>query len=481
MAGGVCLLDANGDGRTDLFFPGATMAGGSGSHLYVQTGKLTFADQSLDRGLADTGIASGCVAADLDGDGDDDVLVTGFDGARLFLNQGGKFTNASTRLGTPFRDKVVTTAAVAFDADRDGDLDLAIASYGVFKGEAMDCNGPCASDILQYDYGSTVLLLQRPDGTFEDASDRLGRLKEPGLVATATDLDGDGIVDLFVGNDVASFPDRYYKGDGKGSFTEIGAALGVAFNSRLSGVFSMSATDGDVDGDGQLDLTQSSWDEEASSIYRCSGGKCSDISEQLELFRTPRNFRWGQLLSDLDDDGLPELFESMGHYQIASDSPGGGARFPTEDACLLWYRTDAKAPLKRQLEGLEGKTAGRGVVAADLDGDGDLDILVGSAVGPALLFENIREGKGHALNVRLRGKGKNPRAIGAQIVAIAGARRFPAIVHAGGSFVSSDGGTVHFGLGAAAHVDALEITWPSGNKSRVGSTPADVLLVVDEP
>lgn len=466
MAGGVCALDANTDGKADLFFPG------SPARLYLQIGPLRFEE----RPFADPMIGSGCVAADIDGDGDDDLVLTGYGGAKLLLNEGGSFTDASARLGTPFRDKVVTTAAVAFDADRDGDLDLAITSYGVFKGEATGCNGPCASDILQYDYGSTVLLLQRPDGTFEDASARLGKHEEPGLVATATDLNGDGIIDLFVGNDIASFPDRYYRGDGKGGFTEIARELGVAFNSSAGGVYSMSATDGDVDGDGFLDLTQSSWDEEASSVYRCTASGCSDIREELELFRTPRNFRWGQALEDLDDDGLPELFEAAGHYQIESDQPGGITRFPTEDAPLLWHRRDNRSPFVRQTDGVVGKTGGRGVIALDLDGDGDLDLVVASAVGPALILENIRQNKGHWLNVRLRGKAKNTRAIGARIVA----GRTPAIVHAGGSFLSSDNGGVHFGLGPATKVN-LEITWPTGAVTKLNDVAADQALEVQEP
>jgi len=477
MGGGVCALDVNGDGLLDLFFPGITADGGGGSKLYVATAPLAFADRAKELGVADTGSSSGCVAVDLDGDGDSDLITTGLGGARFHRNDGGKFAQQTL---FAFAGDLVTTAAVAFDADGDGDLDLAITAYGRFDPtDTSACMGPCASDIRHYDYGSTTLLFQQPDGTFVDESARLGRETEPGLVALATDLDEDGKLDLFVGNDIASFPDRYYKGDGKGSFTEVAKAMGVAFNAQLSGVYSMAAVDGDIDGDGHLDLTQSSWDEEPSAIFRCANGTCADLGERYEMFRTPRNFRWGQAIADFDDDGITELFESMGHYQISSDAEG--SRFPVNDVSLLWSHRDASAPFVRAkaIDGLSVKVAGRGVIAVDLDDDGDLDVVVGSAIGRPLILENIREGRGHALNLRLNGKGKNRQGIGARITVRAGGRTFPAIVHAGSSFHSSDDARVHVGLGSSTTAD-VEVRWPSGAITKRDGVAADKPLVIDE-
>lgn len=476
MGGGVCALDVNGDGLLDLFFPGISANGGGGSRLYVSTGRLQWTDRAGELGVANTGSSSGCVAVDLDGDGDSDLVTTGLGGARLFRNEGGKF--AEQPLGT-FAPDLVTTAVVAFDADGDGDLDLAIAAYGRFRADGKTCMGPCESDIRQYQYGSSTLLFQQPDGTFVDETARLGTLAEPGLVAMATDLDEDGNTDLFVGNDIASFPDRYYRGDGKGSFTEVSKTFGVAFNAQLSGIYTMSATEGDVDGDGHLDLAESSWDEEPSAIFRCLPTGCTEMGETYEMFRTPRNFRWGQAIVDFDDDGVTELFEAMGHYQISTDAKG--SRFPVSDVSLLWSHRDGKAPFVRApaLDGLAAKAAGRGVIAVDLDNDGDLDVVVGAAIGRPLILENIRAGRGHALNVRLRGKGKNREAIGARVTVRAGGKTFPAMVHAGGSFHSSDAARVHVGLGTAT-VAEVEIRWPSGGVTKREGVPADQLLTIDE-
>jgi hypothetical protein len=491
MSGGVCVFDADGDARLDLFFPGSSASGGGGSHLYLARGAktpMTFADEAKARGLADTGDGGACLAFDVEGDGDLDVLTSGLGGARLFLNDGkGTFTGASDRLGKPFAADAVTTSAIAFDADSDGDLDLAIGTYGRFvdPGTGKKCNGPCVSDILQYAYGSTVLLLQNDDGTFQDVSDRLGKLAEPSLVLLATDLDEDGKLDLFVGNDIARFSDRYFRGDGTGKFTEVGESLGVAYNARKSGIFSMSAADEDVDGDGHLDLAESSWADEPSTVYRCAGssapGSCADIAESLELFRTPANFRWGQVLVDLDDDGIVELFEAMGHYQIETDTDG--ILYPTSDVSLLWHRTSTATPFVRETKdaGIATKTAGRGAIAADLDGDGDLDVVVGTALGSPLLLENVRAHRGHALAVKLAGKGKNRFAIGARVVFHASGKSHPFLVHAGSGFMSSGDTTLHLGLGTATKVDAIDVTWPSGKTSHLADVPADVPLVIDEP
>ena len=488
MSGGVCVLDADADGSLDVFFPGSSVRG-TGSHLYMSRGgKLAFAEDSAARGVADTGDSSGCVAFDVDGDGDSDLLTTGFGGPHLFTNDAGHFTDASARLGGAFGAEDVATSAVAFDADGDGDLDLAIGVYGRFKGAPASgsCNGPCVSDILQYDYGPTRLLLQNADGTFADASSRLGAgFKEPNLVMLATDLDDDGNIDLFVGNDITTFQDRYYRGDGRGAFVEIAQAIGVARDARGDGIFSMSASDGDIDGDGKLDLVESTWDDGIDPAFRCQG-KCVDVgADTLGLSKTPHNFRWGQALVDFDDDGISELFEASGHYQVASDRPDAGFVFPTKDFSLVWHRRSFDAPFALDLvsRDLVTRTAGRGVAAVDFDGDGALDVVVGTAFGRPLLFQNVRANRGHSLDIRLAGKGKNTRGIGARVTARASGRVWTAVVHAGSSFMSSDDARVHFGLGSVAKLDSVDVRWPSGAMSHLNDVTigAGAPLRIAEP
>ena len=489
--GGVCMLDADVDGALDLFFPSFDDVGAPTSRLYLARGSLRYVEETSSRGLANTGEALGCVAFDVDGDGDRDLLTVGRGPSHLFRNDAGHFVDVSERLGVQPDAQVMSTSPVAFDADRDGDLDLAIGVYGRYRPAPTGCRIPCQIDPDAWVEGTPRLLLQRDDGTFEDVSDRLGNLSQPGLSLLATDLEQDGIVDLFVGNDLNPNVDHYFHNDGAGHFTDVGPRLGVFVSFRRTGICSMSANDGDVDGDGHLDLLESTWSTEPSSIFRCigvgEGARCADIAEDLELFRKPVNVRWGQVLVDFDDDGLPELLEAMAHlYQKTDFSPdaqgipeGYGAM---QDVPLLWHRASATQPLamQPQIGGLASKTGARGVVVSDLDGDGDLDVVIGTVMGRPLLLRNVRGPRGHAITLSLVAAGKNTFGVGARVTVHASGRAWSAMTHAGNSYHSSDDGRIHVGIGDALSADSIDVAWPSGKTTHLEHVPADGVLVVRE-
>lgn len=485
FGGGVCVLDADGDGRLDLFFPGFSGPRASGPHLYLSRGRLRYVDETEARGLSDVGHALGCLAFDVDGDGDLDLLTTTVGGPRLFRNDSGRFVDVSDRLGKPMADDVFATSAIAFDADDDGDLDLMVGAFGryVTPPAGTECYGPCEASILRYDYGGTVLLLQRDDGTFEDATARIGRVKEPTLVLLATDLDADGKLDVFVGNDLSAVRDRYLRRRADGRFEDIAGPLGVAVATKSgSGISTMSAFDADVDGDGRLDLVESSNDVEPNPLFRCAGDTCTDIAEELELFRTPLNFRWGQALVDFDHDGVVELFEAVGHWEIENYGGGIDRAWDTLARPLLWRRTSHTAPfaIAPAKYGLDIPTGGRGVIAADLDDDGDLDVVVAPALGRPLVLENVRLGKGRAFHLALRGSGKNRYAVGAHVRVHAGARTIPFLAHAGVGYMSSGDPRIHVGVGDATTV-TVDVDWPSGKKTVGASLPASGTQTLTEP
>lgn len=486
FAGGVCLLDVNADGRLDLFFPGEQGDRKAGPHLYVASDVLRWEDETVARGLSDVGKGGGCLAFDLEGDGDLDLLVTGQDTLRLFRNDAGRFVDVSTRLGSPLPVGTFATSAVAFDADGDGDLDLAVGSFGRYLPPPADvvCAEACDAQITRYQPTGTMLLLQRDDGSFVDQPGRVFHADDPTLVLLATDLDDDGRIDLFVGNDLAARRDRYLRRTDAG-WEDIAEALGVAYVARSkSGISSMSAFDADFDGDGQLDLAQSSNDVEPDALFRCSKGasgvSCADIGESLELFRTPDTFRWGQALIDLDHDGVLELVEGAGHWNLGTG--GLSPTHPTLDRPLLWRRDRLGAPLalvEGEL-GFDEKTAARGLIAADLDDDGDLDVIVATALGRPLLLQNVREKRGGAMQLRLVARGKNPFAVGAKVRVHVGSRVVPFIVHAGIGYASSGDPRLHVGVGAESIV-RVDVDWPSGARTVGLELPAHGTQLVHEP
>jgi hypothetical protein len=487
MSGGVCVLDYDRDGFLDVALAAPLTAGGLRLHRGAPGMKLV--DVTDASGLS--GIdAGGCLSFDLEGDGDADLVALGFGAVRLLRNDGGTFSDATRLLPAAFDASSHFMSAVAFDADGDGMLDLAIADYGAYREPPpeLDCVVTCPLNNGFYQGGAALLLLQRASGSFEDVTDRLGRVGEPALVLLATDLDEDRRLDLFVGNDSPRTNDRYWANGGAGAFTDVAVTLGVAFNGRKNGVSSMSAFDADVDGDGHLDLLESSWEDDRDTLFHCAGGKCVDVAEDVELFRTPKNLRWGQAMVDFDDDGVLEILESVGHVYRDSDllkPPDAGAAVfgPVSAPPLLWHRarTDAPFAIAAATAGLSVPTAGRGLVVVDLDGDGALDAIVGTALGRPLVLRGVHGPRGHWLGVELAGKGKNSRGIGARIVVRAAGKSWTSIEHAGHGYRSSVDAPLHFGLGDTARVDAIEVTWPSGARSIVTEVLGDRVLTITEP
>jgi hypothetical protein len=326
-------------------------------------------------------------------------------------------------------------------------------------------------------YGGTRLLFQSDDHSFVDATDLLGRREEPALVLLATDLDDDGAIDLFVGNDFAMFVDRYFVRREDGSFEDRAPLLGVAFSRARSGISSMSTFDADLDGDGHLDLIESSDDSEGNPLFRCVPGQvpvCADVAESLDLDLGPRTFRWGQAMVDFDHDGVLEVFEAVGHYDGRADEA------PAAAPPILWHRSDLQSKLTLIDSGATRAVGGRGTSVVDLDGDGDLDVVVGVALGAPMVLENVRSKRGNALTLALSSKTRNRAAIGARVRVHAGGRTFPFVVHAGSSFLSSSEPALHVGVGSESSV-TVDVDWPSGKKSVGLALPASGRHTIEEP
>jgi hypothetical protein len=496
---GCALFDMDGDGDLDAFLvdasgllPPATLDGdwtsdGSGQcRLYENDGSGRFRDVTEGSGAGLRVFGQGVTAADPDGDGDLDLYVTCWGRNRLLRNEGGgRFTDVPDAAGAG--DERWSVGSCFFDADADGDLDLYVGNYlAMARARDPDCWNKV--DCPWFDLVAACgpkgmvpepdsLFLNQGDGTFRDASGESGiRAVEPryALGVVAFDFDSDGDQDVYVAND--SRGNYLFENDGSGRFTEIADLAGCALSAAGLQQAGMGIACGDWDGDLDLDLHLTNFSHDDNTLYRNDGrGGFLDVTTR-HGFGTIAFLAlgWGTEFVDFDLDGALDLFVANGHVHVQADR-----RAPE-----LSYRQQCR--VYRNVDGLLGDATGeagpglarrssfRGAAFGDVDGDGDEDVLVAAQNEPPALFVNHSPTVDcHRLVLELEQPGMNRFAIGARVVARVGGRSLLRTVRAGGSFSSSSGAALHFGLGAAAVVDRLEVTWPDGEVQAVESVAAD--------
>jgi len=485
---GLALLDFDADGDLDLYqvvgwrLEGERVAERCPNRLYANRGDGTFEDVTDAAGVGDEGWGCGASVGDPDGDGDHDLFVTNFGPDALYTNRGdGTFERSPEPLGVDGW----SAGAVFFDADGDGDEDLYVTAY-------IDCT---LDDVLGARptlawHGVQVMLgpfglegaanryfENQGGGTFREATEGAG-LADVGLyysfAVMALDLDGDLDLDLYVAND--SNPNYLYENDGQGRFQEVGLWSGAATDHDGAAQAGMGLAAGDLDGDGRVDLFVTNFAEDASTWYR-NLGDClfADATRAVGLHEpTFDALSWGAVLADLDLDGALDLFVANGHIYPQADAvrPSGlgyGQR-------NLLFRGDGERFVDVSADagpGLEVELSSRGVAAGDLDGDGDLDLVVANVDAPPTLLRNDTARRGHWLLVD---------APGARRVELElGGRRLARQEVRGGSYLSASDPRFHFGLGDAARVDLLRVTWPDGTTDERRDLAADAVVRVERP
>jgi hypothetical protein len=274
----------------------------------------------------------------------------------------------------------------------------------------------------------------------------------------ALDLDGDGDIDLYVSND--SNPNYLYRNDGKGHFEEIGLWSGAALDQNGAAQAGMGIATGDVDGNGLIDLFVTNFAEDASTLY-LNRGKClfSDETRRYGLFEpTYAPLSWGTVLEDFDLDGHLDLFIANGHiFPQADQPPETGARYRQQN--LLFAGEDAHfVDVSREAgPGLAVVESSRGVAAGDIDGDGDIDLVISNIDAPPTLLRNDSPHRGSWLLVDAPGA--------LRVTVECGGRRRVRDAVRGGSYLSVSDTRFHFGLGPVARVDRLTVLWPGGKET----------------
>lgn len=475
------FVDYDGDGWQDVLLVGGGTWEREGApipalELYRNNRDGTFTRATEQAGL--DGISAygfGIVIADYDNDGDEDIFLTTLEENMLFRNDGGTFSEIG-RAARLAEHAEWSTAAVFFDADRDGWLDLYVGNYVPWTPQTDKW---CTSDGAtkdyctphQYEGTSGRFFRNNADGTFVERTQEAGLDGSPGktLGAAVFDFNNDGWMDFVVANDTER--DLLYRNNGDGTFHEIGVASGVAFDENGRSRAGMGVDAGVLDESGHLTIAIGNFSEEMVGLYRHLGnGLFSDQAAAAGIGMPsflPLTF--GLFFFDVELDGDLDLLLSNGHIveHIERIQPSITYRQPAQ---IYLNNDDGTFELAKDIEGgvLDRRIVGRGAAYADYDHDGDLDVLITENGGAAHLWRNELNprdrGSVHFLRVRLEGTPHNRDAVGARLVAITENRRQERRVRTGGSYLSQSEKTVTFGLGAAMRVDTLRVTWPNGQE-----------------
>jgi hypothetical protein len=489
--GGVALLDCDGDGWLDIYFTNARKVDPGPSPprnaLYRNLGKGVFTDASAGSGADHPDFSLGCAVADVDGDGRSDIYVTNAGPNRLYRSLGGgRFEDLAP--AARVAGESIDSGCAFFDMDADGDLDLYVASYVRAErdglGPAMLRGVPSYWPPLNYEAAPDHLYENRGDGTFADVSEASGiRAVEPGrgLGVVASDLNGDGHLDLYVANDMTA--NFLFLGDGKGRFREDGFLAGNALGADGKELGSMGIAVGDYDLDGRSDLVVTNYQNQPNNLYRSAeGGLYEEMGTMAGIaLHSLSLVSWGVGFSDLDKDGLEDLFIANGHLNPYTEKMDETTRHEQPN---LVYRNRGDGAFE-DLSGAAGRAlaaarSSRGAAFGDLDNDGDVDIVVVSADGPPQILRNdSRAARSWAL-VRLVGGGRNRDAIGTRVSLVADGRTQWRERRSAESYLSANDPRLHFGLGGAERITSLEVRWPSGEVERHEDLPARRLITIEK-
>jgi hypothetical protein len=475
MGPGAGFADIDNDGDLDIFIAGGGAIIDDGPdqtcRLYRNDGDR-FTDISAASGADVTGPGYGVACADYDADGDVDIFLSRLGPNALLRNDGDaagpKFTEVARETGTA--DPGFGASAVFFDYDRDGRLDLYVANY---VGWSIGREAGCYTTLGIRDYCNPLtyggpsadrLYHNLGDGRFADVSDQAGITAETGhgLGVLASDFDGDGWVDLFVANDQT--PALLWRNNGDGTFHNVAALAGCAYDGRGMAIAGMGVAAEDVDADGDFDLFVTNIRNQTHLVLRNDGGIFEDVSLRMGLGRfSVAATTFGVALFDQDADGAFDAFLANGEVNVDNALPAGDNPYAQPDHFVrLAEGTFVDATDE---SGASFADIGRGVAAGDYDDDGDLDLLVTNNGGPVRLLRNNNDTGNSWLGVEVRRGPGLGHAIGARLIVTAGGRTQQREIRPQQSYLCSGDPRAYFGLGAAPRVDRLEVQWPDGTRT----------------
>src|SRR5437870_1937863 len=509
MGGGVAFFDFDNDGAPDLLFINSSywpwhIPDGSkpATHaLYHNDGKGRFSDVTAHSGLDASFYGMGVAIGDYDNDGLDDVFITAVGGNHLFHNEGnGRFKEVSPMAGVGGSTNDWSTCAAWMDYDNDGKLDLFVGNYVKWSkdidaevGYKIDGRTRAYGQPNNFEGAFPRLYHNEGNGHFADVSAQSGiQVKNPStgvpaaksLGVAPVDLDADGWIDLVVANDTV--PNFVFLNQRNGAFKEIGAVSGVAFDSVGNARGAMGIDAAHYRNDDKLGIAIGNFANEMTALYVAQNAPTNFLDAAITEGIGPdsrRLLKFGIFFFDYDLDGWLDLLSVNGHLEEEIHKIQASQQY-RQPAQLFWNAgstTRSGFLLVRPEQcgpDIFQPIVGRGSAYADIDGDGDLDVVLTQVNGPPLLLRNDQKLGHHWLRLKLVGTKCNRDAIGGWVKVRLGNQTLSRQVMPTRSYLSQSELPVTVGLGNAQRPDAVTVIWPDGAEEKVDTVRVDGLTTV---
>lgn len=491
MGSGAAFLDYDNDDWQDiLLINGKKWPGRTGRRttmaLYRNNRDGTFRDVTRKARLDLEIYGMGCAAGDYDNDGWVDLYVTALGPDRLFRNQrDGTFRDVTDKAG--LGNPEFATSVAWLDYDRDGNLDLIVTNYVEWS---IETDIRCSLDGVNKSYCtpesypgvSSRLYRNQGDGTFADVTRKAGLLDptSKALGVAVFDAQDDGWPDLLLANDTQ--PNKLYLNRKDGTFRDEGISAGVAFSEDGTVRGAMGVDAADYDGSGLASLVIGNFSNEMLNLYHNEGqGLFVDDAPTSEVGQSSLlTLAFACFFFDFDLDGKLDIFVANGHVENDINKVQRRVAY-AQPPHLFQNQGDGFVEVAHRVgSDFRKPRVGRGGAYGDYDNDGDLDLLMTTSGGPAVLWENQTDNGNRFLRVKTVGTSSNRDGIGAKVTVRHAGGRVWRRVKSGSSYCSQSELPVTFGLGRSDRILSLEVLWPSGSVDKVSNLAPDQRIVIRE-